>query len=329
MDWGAGLNWEMVGPFAKSALLPLPAWRNNGVKIILTGSSGFIGRNIYENWSNKYQILAPTHQELDLTNSEAVKRYLQKERPDVVLHTANTNELVHPERSPYVMELNLRMFFNLANCNDCYGKMLYFGSGAEYDRQHYIPHMSESYFGTYIPEDAYGFSKYIMSRTADSSHNIFNLRLFGVFGKYEEWERRFISNLIYLYLTGQPMRMGPNMQFDYLYVQDLLPIVEWFLHHSTQYHSYNVCSGKSVDLYSIGCIICDLLGLAPSALHKESGWKPPYTGDNARLLNEIGPQFSLTPMRIAIQQLINYYIQNAPTLWNEENTDTGQRKTNC
>lgn len=285
------------------------------MKILLTGSSGFIGRNIYENWRDKYHILAPTHRELDLTNGAAVREYLRREAPDVVLHAANTNERAHPELGPHIIEMNLRMFFHLANCDDCYEKLLYFGSGAEYDRRHYVPRMPESYFGAYVPQDAYGFSKFVMSRTAETSGNIFNLRLFGVFGKYEEWERRFISNLIYLHLTGQPMQMGPNMYFDYLYVQDLLPVLEWFLHHTPQYHSYNVCSGKALDLYSIGCMICALFDLAPSALRREPGWKPSYTGDNSRLRNEMGGNLSLTPMENAIRQLMNYYRENAALLW--------------
>lgn len=289
------------------------------MKILLTGAGGFIGRNILEDWRDKYQILAPAHDELDLTDDAAAKSFLQMERPDIVLHTANTNGERHPERAPYIAEYNLRMFFNLSQCCDCYGKMLYFGSGAEYDMRHYSSQMSESYFGTHIPADSYGFSKYVMSKFAETSHNIYNLRLFGVFGKYEEWNRRFISNLIYLYLTGQPMQMGRNMYFDYLYVQDLLTVLEWFLHHTPQYHSYNVCSGKRIDLYSIGCKICTLLHQDTSILSREPGWKPEYTGDNSRLLAEMGKSFTLTPMETAIQDLINYYTKNAEELWHIKN----------
>lgn len=288
------------------------------MKIVLTGASGFIGRNIYESWKEKYNILAPGHKKLDLTDDVAIREYLSKERPDVVIHAANVNQFVHPEQSSVVVEENLRMFFNLANCSDYYGKLLYFGSGAEYDQRHYIPRMSESYYGTHIPADDYGFSKYVMSKVAETSHNLFNLRLFGVFGKYEEWKRRFISNLIYLYLTGQPMRMGSNRYFDYLYIQDLIPILEWFLYHDPQYHVYNVCSGKEIDLYSLGCMICDLLHQDISMLQREPGWKLAYTGDNSRLREELGTDFALTPMKTAINELIEYYKQNGPMLWGSE-----------
>ncbi len=61
--------------------------------------------------------------------------------------------------------------------------MYYFGSGGEYDRQNYIPKMSEQFFDKFIPNDTYGFSKYIMSKAVNNSNNIYDLRVFGVFGK--------------------------------------------------------------------------------------------------------------------------------------------------
>lgn len=285
------------------------------MRILLTGSSGFIGRNILESWKGKYNILAPSHHELDLTDDVAVKECLKKTRPDVVIHAANTNDFAHPELKSTVIESNLRMFFNMINCEEYYGKLLYFGSGAEFDQRHYIPDMTEDYFGKYVPADSYGFSKYIMARVAEYSDHVYNLRLFGVFGKYEEWKRRFISNLIYLNMTGQTMRMGVNRYFDYLYVEDLLRILEWFLFHEPKYHSYNVCSGEKIDLHSLGDKICVLLGQDPSILAKQSGWGPIYTGDNTRLRTEIGTAFLLTQMDQAIADLINYYKRSGSSLW--------------
>ena len=285
------------------------------MKLLLTGASGFIGKNIYENWRDTYHILAPGHSELDLTDEELVFRYLQRERPDIVIHAATTNIVAHPERTAHLAESDLRMFFSLANGAQFYDKMLYFGSGAEYDSRHYIPQMPESYFGAHIPADAYGFAKYIMARTAETSSNIFDLRLFGVFGKYEDWSRRFISNLIYFGLTGQELHMGPNMYFDYLYIQDLLPVLEWFLHHSPKYHSYNVCSGRRMELYRLGCMVCECLHLDPNLLHCAPGWKPEYTGDHTRLLEELGTELVLTPMKTAIQDLVRYYTWHKEELW--------------
>lgn len=277
------------------------------MKVLLTGSTGFIGRNIKEAWTGQYDLHVPSHLELDLLEAETVRQYLREGRFDVVFHMANTNDMVHPERAPKILEHNLRMFCNLERCRDLYGKLYYFGSGAEYDMRHYVSRMQESYFGTHVPRDPYGFSKYIMSNLA--SGNIYDLRLFGVFGKYEEWQRRFISNMIYRNLTGQIMQMNQNMYFDYLYMNDLIPVLEWFLTHEPQYHHYNVCSGQRFELLSLAHMVMEETGIPGEIAIKHEGLKPEYTGDNSRLQDEMG-EISLTPMRTAIRELIRYYQEN-------------------
>ena len=278
--------------------------REISLKILLTGGTGFIGRNLKEAWQSKYDLYAPTRQELNLLDAAAVEQYLREGRFDVVVHTANTNDVVYQVNEYQVLDRNLRMFFNLKRCNGLYGKLYYFGSGAEYDMRHYIPHMPEHYFGTHIPADPYGFSKYIMSQAA--GENIYDLRLFGVFGKYEEWKRRFISNMIYLNLNGKLMQMNQNMYFDYLFVDDLSRIMEWFLTHEPLHHHYNLCSGTRVDLLSLAQTVIRQSGVLGQIAVRQEGWKPEYTGDNSRLLTELG-EISLTPMDTATQQLISHY----------------------
>nr|WP_297274197.1 NAD(P)-dependent oxidoreductase [uncultured Agathobaculum sp.] len=285
------------------------------MKILLTGASGFIGKNIYEHWNGIYDIVAPRHSELDLTDASAVECFLKKWLPDIVIHSANTNDIVHPERAAQTIEYNLRMFNNLARCEPYFGKMLYFGSGAEYDMRHYIPKMREEYFDTYVPADPYGFSKYLMTKIAQKTKNIYNLRLFGIFGPYEEWNRRFISNMIYKALTKQPMKMGKHIHFDYLYIKDLFPVLEWFIYNTPQYKEYNVCSGQPIDLYCLGQLICKVLDKNRAELQCETGWKLDYTGDNSRLCSEMGSTFQTTPMEQAIQEMIQYYKTYATQLW--------------
>jgi dTDP-4-dehydrorhamnose reductase len=58
------------------------------MKVLITGSTGFLGKNLAENLSGKYDLLLPGHKDLDLLNSEAVKKYLAEHLPDVLIHTA-------------------------------------------------------------------------------------------------------------------------------------------------------------------------------------------------------------------------------------------------
>lgn len=58
-------------------------------KILLTGGSGFIGRNILESFlAEKYDIYHPSRQELNLTDYDCVKSYFKDKTFDVVFHSA-------------------------------------------------------------------------------------------------------------------------------------------------------------------------------------------------------------------------------------------------
>lgn len=276
--------------------------------ILITGTSGFIGRHLAEYFNNWrcYNIFVPKRYDLNLLESESVRQYIIEKEIDIVIHCATVNPLRSPNEIEDLTERNLRMFFNFEKCSNCYDKMIYFGSGAEYDMNHYIPLMQESYFGTYIPDDAYGFSKYVMSRVVELSKNIYDLRLFGVYGKYEEWNRRFISNNICKSLKGLPMTINKNMNFDYLYIDDLCKILEWFIEHTPKYHHYNVCTSQVIDLFSLAKMINEVSGIEREIIIREEGMKTEYSGDNSRLITECG-NFQFADKKETIQTLWEYY----------------------
>ena len=280
------------------------------LKILLTGSTGFIGKNINDLLRKKYDISIPSRKSIDLLNTEVVKDYLQKNHFDIIIHAATTNNFRDKKISDYdVLDHNLRMFYNLINCEKYFGKMYYFGSGAEYDRRYYVPNMKEDYFGTYIPVDSYGFSKYIMSNICDSKRQIYDLRLFGVYGKYEEWERRFISNAICRALKGKDITIEKNVYFDYLWIEDLCNIMKWFIENEPKHKHYNVCRGQKIDLYSLACMVREILGINCDIIVKEPGWKLEYTGNNQRLLREMG-EYKFTSFKDSIRELCVFYQKN-------------------
>lgn len=277
-------------------------------RVLLTGATGFIGRNLYENMVGDYELFKPGRKELDLSDMDAVEVYLREHRFDAVIHCANTSDTNNTAatESSFLIS-NLKMFFVLESLSGLYGKMIYFGSGAEYDRTRYIPLMPEDYFGKNVPpaRDSYAFAKYVMAKVAGSSKNIFDLRLFGLFGKYEMWRRRFISNTICRALKGMPIRINNNAVFDYMWVEDLVPITEWFIENEPRHRCYNVCTGKPMELLTIARIVCDVLNVPDNIVVIKDGVRE-YTGDNSRLRAEMN-NVSFTDMRTAIEKLCGYY----------------------
>ena len=57
-------------------------------KIIITGGKGFLGSRFAKMWSNKYEIKALGSKDLDVTNEDAVMKYILEEKPDYVIHAA-------------------------------------------------------------------------------------------------------------------------------------------------------------------------------------------------------------------------------------------------
>ena len=280
-------------------------------KILITGGSGFIGHNLKELLRNDFKIYAPTSKQLNLTNSEKVLTYFKKNKFDTVIHSAVYMVTRNSQKDPSKeLRLNLRMFFNLTRCSKYFKRMFYFGSGAEYDMQNYIKKMDESYFDKNIPQDDYGFAKYISAKYIESLKNVYDLRLFGIFGKYEDWEIRFISNAICKVTHNMDITIKQNVFFDYLYIEDLAKVLEKLINiKKIPFKHYNVCTGKSVDLLTIAKKIKEFSGKDIRVIVKKTGLKQEYSGNNKRLLNLIG-KFNFTPIEKSIEELYGWYLKN-------------------
>src|SRR4051812_221163 len=108
--------------------------QNTKKHILITGGSGFIGRNLAEKLFSSYAIFAPSHEELDLLNEPAVKEYLSSNQFYAVLHCASVG-VSQKDNVSGIGDTNVQMFLNLAHCGELYEKMFFLGSGAEYDKR--------------------------------------------------------------------------------------------------------------------------------------------------------------------------------------------------
>lgn len=277
----------------------------------ITGATGFIGRNLKEQLDESYELFTPTSSELDLLDERSVSDYLKKHQFDVIIHTATYDAA--PKHSTKdkskVLEYNLKMFFNIARCKDYFDKMIYFGSGAEFNRENWTPKMKEDYFDQHVPADQYGFSKYIMTKYAQISSNIYNLRLFGVFGKYDDWRVRFISNACCSAVLNLPIRINQNVFFDHLYIDDLVKIIKWFINNKPQKNVYNVCTGNVYDFKTLAEKIIKISGKKLDIVIKTKGLGREYSGDNSLLLDELN-DFKVTLIDESLKALYHWHDLN-------------------
>jgi UDP-glucose 4-epimerase len=280
------------------------------LKILITGGEGFIARNLREFLAADHEVIGLGHQEFDLLDTRCVADRLTAGRFDAVIHAATYDAAPkHSSKDPgKVLENNLRMFFNIARCKGQFGKMIYFGSGAEFSRPYWKPRMSEDYFDQHVPEDQYGLSKYVMTKyVLRAPCNIYNLRLFGVFGKYDDWRTRFVPNACCRVAMEIPVVMNQNRVFDHLYVNDLARIVNWCLKGQPRHNVYNVCSGRTYDFKTLADIIMKVAGKNLDVMAKIEGLGPEYSGDNSLLLGEFLDS-SLSPIADALKELYYWYV---------------------
>ena len=275
-------------------------------QILLTGAGprGFIGRNLKEQLSDSYELLTPSSSELNLCDYESVSRYLDTYKVSHIIHSAN-HSVVH-SGADNAMQYDLQMYYHLQKFAPSLDKILYFGSGAEYDKRSDISMVEETEIGNKIPQDYYGLYKYIINEDARRSDNIYNLRLFGIFGKYENWQLKFIANLCCKAVFGLPLTVRQNCKFDFLYIEDFSNIVKWAIETDLHYHDYNVCTGKPVELITIAEIVRTVSGKNLDITLLNDGWNREYTASNMRLQSE-NSKFKYTELEVAIAELYEYY----------------------
>lgn len=283
-------------------------------RIFITGARGFIGKNIVEYLSDKdsYVLFFPYHNELELLATEAVSNFILKNKIDIIIHSASIGGIrktAYDSGKTDVVSRNLRMFFNLERHIDSVEKFIFLGSGAEYGLRHYQSKMKEDYFDTFVPLDDYGFSKYIYSKYIENSDKMVDLRFFGVFGKYEDYQFRFISNSVVKNILGLPIVINQNVFFDFLYVNDLVKIVEYFINNNAMHKSYNVCTGSPIDLKTIAEKINKISDRPSDIIINNPGLNVEYSGDNARLLTEI-KGYDFTSFDHALKELYDWHIDN-------------------
>ncbi len=105
------------------------------IKILITGSTGFLGCRLKNYYQERYTLICPGHHEMDITSETSVMEYLAAHEPNVVIHCAAISSTgycqEHPEESHLVNVLGTE---NLAKaCKQVGAKLIFMSSDQVYN----------------------------------------------------------------------------------------------------------------------------------------------------------------------------------------------------
>lgn len=286
------------------------------MNVLLTGGSGFIGRNILESFlAEKHRILAPRHAELELVDDDTVKDFLKSNKIDVVIHAAIKPGHRNAKDPTNLFYANSRMFFNVVRNRNYYERLIVLSSGSIYDMMRQdLDKVTEDYFDKVVPVDEHGFFRYVSAKYMECMDNAVELRIFSIFGKYEDYAIRFISNAICKAIFDLPITIKQNRRFGFFYIDDLMPVLDHFIQCERYNHSaYNVTPDNSVELYEAAETVRRISGKDLPILVGKPGMAFAYSGSNRRLRDEM-PDLKLTDLDEAIEKLYCWYSDNKQTI---------------
>tara|TARA_E500000178_G_scaffold245218_1_gene241632 strand:- start:1358 stop:2206 length:849 start_codon:yes stop_codon:yes gene_type:complete len=256
------------------------------ISVLLLGSRSFIGKSLLEYWEQAaggaLGVTGISSAQLDLTDRDAVDDFFSKNSYDYVILSAVAISNV---------EASLAMFFNVVRNSKSYGLLINLGSGAEYDPARYIPTMPEDYAKGAFPDSGYPLIKAVQGKFIEQDEDFrgVNLRIFGIYGRYEDSSRRYItSNIVSALATGK-ITCRQDMLFDYVHVDVLAAFLMNVMSHRKRfsYKTYNFCSSNPVSLVDLGEVIkARIKGAEFEVLNSGCGGE--YSGDCSRLEAEFG-----------------------------------------
>lgn len=220
-------------------------------KILVTGSSGFIGKEIVRRLDKSEVVTDSNNSErIDLQNKEQV---MKLDSADIVIHLAGKTPQNELEWSEYFDNNVIGTLNVLEYCIQKKVKKMIYVSSYVYGNPKYCP-VDENH--PINPHNAYTESKYLGERLCEfycnrSDLNLIILRPFNIFGKSMR-EGFLISNLINSVKTGEKsIIVNKNSKRDFLYVDDFVDLIVKLIDHDFKFEVFNVGAGKSYSFEDI------------------------------------------------------------------------------
>lgn len=230
-------------------------------KILITGASGFVGSRFVERWRNEFEILAPSHAELDITDAQAVERYVILNSPQVILHLAALSNTwyceQHPDESYHV---NVEGVCNLAVAAARNGaKFVFFSSDQVYNGNCESGPLSEEV--PVAPETVYGRHKLeAEQRALHLCPTAVALRVTWMYDVERTGmpvHANFVLNIAKAIKERTPLVLPVREYRGITWVRDIVEYLPATFNLAGGVYNYG--AGCTMDTYETACCYCEML----------------------------------------------------------------------
>lgn len=273
------------------------------MKILVTGGSGFIGKTFIKTYRKAFDIVAPAHEQMDLTDARSVEKQFGQSSFDAVLHLAGMPDA--GKDAPLDAD-NLIMFKNVQYMAIAHGvkKLITVGEGVEFDTSRPIVDFAEDMFGKYIPTDGYGLGRYLISLLAGKDRITTVLRIFNMYG-VGGGQSLPINKIVAAAARGKKqIVIERDRVVGAISVEDAVKVIAAFLLRDLPKGDYNLVSGDKLGYVEIAEIVKRLAkkdGHNVDVVIKNPSPEPEYSANNGKLLSILPT--TLTPIPQGVKKL--------------------------
>ena len=215
-------------------------------RVLLTGANGFIGKNIIEALGEKYTIIRVSRSsEYDIGDLDSL---MGIDGIDLVIHGAAKTFVPDSFDNPYdFYRFNINSALNIAEfCRVKRVKQLIYLNSYTYGSPEYLP-IDECHRVSF--HSPYNKSKYIaeelLFQYLEGHTKVVSLRLFNLYGKGQS-ESFLIPTILKQMLESKRVCVKDlDPKRDFLYIKDLMSLIEQIAERNDREGVYNVGSGKS------------------------------------------------------------------------------------